>query len=210
MSSEENENYDAKKKVDININLKGQQQGKKEDVPTVSDAESLAKQLTSLGFPVEPAKDTTEYKQQKRKLQEFLAEEIGRERERRSFKEGHERTSFRTKATGQARLSGEQVTGEDFSGVTGDLKRMEFDDYESMITTLKELSSQGDAEASKYLQQLYKKAIKGSARQHVSAEYHGKITKLLREPRRQGDTEKEAEIEEEIEKEKSKWKEEED
>lgn len=204
MSDEEEYGRVAKRKqVDINVNIS--KEGKKTEV-TDKMAKQVAKELSAItGEDIQPAKLVSEYEDQKNRLRVELAKEIGQARERRSRKKAFERTSFPT-ASGQARLSAEQAMGEDFSGVTGDLRRMEFDSYEDMIQTLKELEKQGDKEASRYLQQLYQKAVKEQGRKHISAKYVGKITDVLKEPNPEHhDEEAKEEVKEKVEKEKAKW-----
>jgi len=210
MSEDEESGTVKRKTVDVNINVsKGE--AKKKEI-TSEDAEQVAKELSGfLRSTVEPATTVSEYKRQKNQIRVFLAEEMGKARERRSRKEAHERTSFGTTASGQARLSAKQAMGEDFQGVTGDLKRMEFNSYEDMIQTLRELEKQGDKEATKYLGQLYKKAIKEGGRKHMKATFVGKVTDLLKEPNPKSHDEiAKEEVKEKVEAEKSKWKEEED
>lgn len=211
MSDDNEEEYGtvAKKKViDLNINV-----AQNEKKVTSSDAEQVSKELSAItGEDVPVATTVAQYDEQRNKLRLEVAGEIGRNRETRSRKKAHERTSFPIKAIGQSRLTGEQATGEDFSGVTGDLKSMEFDSFEDMITTLRELEKQGDVEATKYLGQLYKRAIKEGGRKHMKAEFVGKISKIGIRPNENPrfDEEYSEEVKEKIKKEMSKWKEEED
>jgi len=198
-----------KKVVDININVDKQGQAQKK--VTSEDAEQVAKELSAItGEDISPAVTIGEYNKQKNRLRVEIASEIGERRSERSRKKALERTSF-PRATGTARLTGDQASGGDFSGVTGDLRRMEFDSYEDMIQTLRELEKEGDKEATRYLGQLYKKAIKEGGRKHMKATFVGKVTDLLKEPNpKSQDEPAKEEVKEKIEEEKAKWVEEDD